>query len=188
MAAYLTMTASTREYLMSKLYDDKKGQPFCFCMCPAGEYKTKNGDVYLKCGEDVDYKTITDILKLCKTSDDKNIVYSEARLGCKMNILKSNFSRLHPNLFGDAVKHPLCNGHNMICKIGMAGNEKNKGKLFFTCAVPYPDHPCDHFGWLEDHQGFEDLKKGATTSGANIREAIEKRGKLFGKRKRPDMC
>lgn len=182
-----TMTPSTRSFLMSKLHDSQNGQPFCFCMCPAKEFKTKTGDVYLKCGEDVDYKAITDVLKMCKGSDDKKIVYESSRLGCKMNIQKSKFLELHPNLFGNAESHPLCKDHHMICKLGIATGEKNKGKLYFTCAVPYPDHPCDYFGWLADHEGFEDLKNETTSSASHIREHIQKKGNLFGKRKRLDM-
>lgn len=127
----------------------------CFCQEPCKSYKTdpKNGDptTWLKCGTKINYKELYAELKKIKGKVKKNKFLRNQPLGCILNVKEDDDLAIEPDLWQFSPKvFPKCSGHDVFVKMGISHSEDNDGRTFFSCAVAYPNIPCDYFAWADD--------------------------------------
>lgn len=126
-------------------------QYVCFCGVPVKTFKNKKDETWTKCGLDVDFKQIFKKLAACKVKDEKKKLLEQTPLGCTFNMLLQNCHHVHENMYSVPPKfHPKCDEHKIYAKMAMSNSENNKERCFLSCAVGFPNHPCNYFRWCDD--------------------------------------
>ena len=124
----------------------------CLCGVIAKSSQRKSGEIWYRCGKEIDYKT----------ERQKQPAYQN--LGCNLQMKEEMVIEL--NKFKDEAFQfkkctPKCRYHHLFAKLYRVNDPEKEsyGKWYYVCNAQSPDTTCNFFKWFDDEQSEEEQEE-----------------------------
>ena len=122
----------------------------CLCGITAKPNKTRDGEVWFRCGKKIDFNT----------ERKKKLAHRD--LGCNLRMSQEMIEALNSVMvkgFDFKKDTPKCKYHHLFAKLYRVNDteKENFGRWFYTCNAAAPDGTCNFFKWLDE--GDEEISR-----------------------------